>query len=182
MPVAPSTHTSTARDWMSPPRLWLAPQTDILAAINDLVRLKVHAAPVLDPQGRLLGILTEKDCLRVLSTSAYEGQVKGGTVADYMSPVSVLIEPDMDLFRAAEQFLRCNFPTLPVVENGKLLGRIDRQDMLRGIQDLTQHHEDRRREQERLSQVTERPRSIEEMQRTVARESKENLVKRLTRA
>lgn len=162
----------TASELMTTSRLVLKPEVDILDAIDQLVEKQVAAAPVVDEQSRLVGMLTEKDCLRVLSTSAYEDVFKIGTVADYMSAVRVTLEPQMDLFQAAEEFLSCNFPTLPVVEDGRLVGRLSRQDMLRGIQKfLAASSRQRQVLLEKRAKGGERPKSIEAMQQSAAEAS-----------
>ncbi len=160
----------TAAELMTTSRLVLKPELDILDAIDQLVEREVAAAAVVDLDDQLLGMLTEKDCLRVLSTSAYEDVFKSGTVADYMSVVRVVLEPDMDIFQTAEQFLCCNFPTLPVVEDGRLVGRLSRKGMLRGVRDfLVENLKQRQKLLAEQARGGERPRSIEEMQQTAAR-------------
>lgn len=123
------------KDFMSQVFFTLGPQTNIFDAIDLFVAKKASGAPVVDDQGALVGILTEKDCLRVLTASAYNQQ-GGGTVKDFMSPIRMTVSPNMDLFNVAAAFLSSNFPSLPVVDKGKLIGRISRKDMLRGIQEL----------------------------------------------
>ncbi len=159
----------TVRDLMTASRLVLDPDMDVLDAIDLLVERKVAAAAVVDGSGRLLGLLTEKDCLRVLSTSVYEDHFKGGTVADYMSQVRLALEPQMDLFHATELFLSCNFPTLPVLEDGKMAGRLNRQDMLKAVQrfigdEMTQ----RTSRLAAIAAAGTRPSAIADMQRTAA--------------
>lgn len=174
--MAREQHIPTAAELMTPSRLTLTPGMDILDAIDELVDRQVAAAPVVDEEAKLLGMLTEKDCLRVLSTSAYEAVYKEGTVGDYMSPIRTVIEARMDIFETAKQFLSCNFPTLPVVEDGRLLGRLSRKDMLRAIQLFIARNEARRlRQMKEAAKAGERPRSIEDMQQTAARFSRKGL-------
>jgi len=82
-------------------------------AMHDLARSPFPAMPVVDDFGVVVGVLTEKDCLRTVSQWAYEG-VSGGTVGDHMSDLEVRVHPDMDLLNAARAFLECNFSCLPV--------------------------------------------------------------------
>jgi len=168
----------TARDWMIPSPFVLSPEIDLFDALDLLVKYGVAAAPVVDRQHHLLGMLTEKDCLRVLSNVAYDGDLKGGTVEGYMSKVRVICEPQMDLFRAAEMFLATNFPILPVVESGRLIGLISRQNMLRGIQELRRRL-DRRRQalEDTAGRQADRPRSIESLQRAAGSQTRDQLVR-----
>ncbi len=160
----------TASRLMTKPSLVLAPAIDIFDAIDSLIAKGIAAAPVVDGDGHLLGMLTEKDCLRVLSTAAYESQPGTATVATYQSPIPWFCEPGMDFFRVAEIFLQNNFPVLPVVEGGKLVGVINRAAVLRGIQGLHQEMEAAQRlVNQQTSQLKSRPSSIEDMQRLAAK-------------
>ncbi len=173
----------TARDWVAPCPFDLSPDDDLHAALDQMVKHRASAAPVLDGAGRLVGMLTEKDCLRVLSSAAYEGDLQEGTVADFHSAVAMSIEPGMDLFRVAELFLSNNFPVLPVVENGRLIGQVSRQSVLEGIQTLRGALEERQKRFEaEAGHQADRPRSIESMQRIVANaRNRDQLVRQIGR-
>jgi predicted transcriptional regulator len=152
----------TARNAMTDWRLVLHPETDLLQAIRDLVARRAAGAPVVREDGSLAGVLTEKDCLRVLSNRAY-GEFHGGTVREVMSTIKAEVTPEMDIFAVAHVFLGGNFPVLPVTENGKLVGRVSRQDMLREMQRFI-------REQRRAKSEAAAPQrsGIAEMQRLAA--------------
>ncbi len=164
----------TARDCMSPTLFTLHPEIDVYEAIDVLVKRNASGAPVLDDEGHLVGILTEKDCLRVLSHSAW-GTLGGGKVKDYMSEVKMTVEANMDVFAIVDVFLACNFPSLPVLENGKLVGRITRLDVLRGIQRLQEAVEEKKRSEERTLKILQSPSSIDELQTLVGSQRKENV-------
>jgi len=92
----------------------------------------VSRAPVVEKSGRLVGILTERDCLRLVAAGV-EGSLPRGSVATFMTPNPETIPPDMDIYFAAGLFLKRNFRRFPVVEDGKLVGAITRFDILRVI-------------------------------------------------
>ncbi|MEM9555887.1 MAG: CBS domain-containing protein [Acidobacteriota bacterium] len=166
-----------ARDFMVSPPAILSPETYLLEAIDRLVEVNVGAAPVVDADGCLRGMLTEKDCLRILSSLTYDAG-QDGQVADYLSPVARPCEPSMDIFRVAELFLQNNFPVLPVEENGSLCGVISRAALLRGIQTLRTRLE---REHSSFESVAgrqaDRPRDIAARQRAAADATPEQLVR-----
>lgn len=153
---------------ITPVRLVLYPQTGIHEAIEQLLKKEALAAPVVSEQdGSLLGLLTEKDCLRVLSAGGYDEQFLGATVARFMSPTPEVLSPRMNLVQATQAFLRCNFSSLPVVEDGRLIGRLSRRDLVRAVNKYLL-------ELRKLAGVEEnadRPRSIEAMQRSAARQN-----------
>lgn len=166
----------SARDCMTSPVCVLSPDTYLLEAIEQLVQHRVAAAPVTASGGAVLGMLTEKDCLRILSSLTYDhGQ--DGQVGDYMSSVARSCDPTMDLFRVAELFLQNNFPVLPVQEHGRLVGVISRWGMLRVIQDLRSSIERAHTSFESVAgRQADRPRDIESRQRAAASTSTDQLV------
>ena len=110
----------------------LSPDTDIMAAIDFLIANKVTGAPVVDPSGAIVGVLTEKDCLQVLAMGS-DGEPSRGKVASFMSTNVTTIPPDMNIYYAAGLFLHHSFRRLPVVEKGRLIGAITRFDILRAV-------------------------------------------------
>ncbi len=172
----------TAGDWMTSNVLTLQPDQELFEAIDLLLRNSFAAAPVVDSEGNLIGMLTEKDCLRVLSNLTYDEDLLGGLVEDYQSAIRLICEPQMDLFRVAEMFLGTNFPLLPVVDEGRLCGVISRRDMLRGIRAFRGQLRHIKGEREAVAgHQADRPRSIESMQRTVANQTKDQLVRLMKR-
>ncbi len=121
------------RDHMDRRVATLRPETDILDAVGFLLEKGVTGAPVVDKSGRLVGILTEKDCLRLVAAGV-EGNLPRGSVAAFMSPDPETLPPDMNVYFAAGLFLKRSFRRFPVVEDGKLVGAITRFDILRVIQ------------------------------------------------
>lgn len=154
---------------MQPLRARVRTDTDLLDAIGLLLENQMAAIAVIDEQDRLLGVLTEKDCLRAIAAAAYENAEGSGHAGDYMSTVPTPLTPDMDMLRAIEIFLAGNFPLLPVVENGKLVGRVRRADLLIAVRQMLRNEADARRHEAGLSDAKSRPRGIEAMQRSAGR-------------
>ena len=152
-------HVPTVKECMHAPQQVLSPDTPIMDAIEALLKKGCPGAPVIDANRRVVGILTEKDCLRVLSNYAVYS-LHNGTVGDYMSEMRVHLHPDMDIFGAANRFLATNFASLPVIDEGRLAGCVSRSDMLRGILKLEQvaYEDDNafRRHQQMLNHPTDK--------------------------
>ena len=121
------------RDHMDTQVPCLAPETDILDAVNFLLEHRVTGAPVIGSNGRLVGMLSERDCLKLLA-KGIDANVPRGTVADFMTSEITAIPPDTDIYYAAGMFLASTVRRFPVVEDGKLVGAITRFDILRVIQ------------------------------------------------
>ena len=126
------------RDHMDTTVHCVAPGTPILDAVDFLLEHHVTGAPVVDAQGRLVGMLSERDCLKLLAKGVDE-DLRNRTVSEFMISDVVSVPPDMDMYWAAGIFLGSTVRRLPVVEEGKLVGAITRFDILRVIQKAYPH-------------------------------------------
>ena len=116
------------------PRATLTPDSDIYGALARLLKKRLTGAPVVDDEGTLLGMLTERDCLKVLVGGALDG-LPTGKVSDYMTAPAQSIPPTATLFDIAHIFLTRSFRNLPVVdEGGRVIGQVSRRDMLVSIE------------------------------------------------
>ncbi|HCW75728.1 MAG TPA: CBS domain-containing protein [Candidatus Marinimicrobia bacterium] len=126
----------SVRDFMTKKVITFKPDTPIYTAINTLVKNEISGASVVDEKGRLVGIVSEKDCLRILANGVFHNQ-PGGKVEDYMTDVVVSIQADTDIFTVADLFLKNIYRRMPVVEEGRVIGQVSRRDVLRAIQEIT---------------------------------------------
>lgn len=110
----------------------LAPETEILRAAHNLLKHDIASAPVVDNTGALVGILTERDCIRVVLYAGYHSQ-HGGLVADYMSKNVATIDADASVVDAAKLFFGERFHRYPVLENDRLVGQLSRRDVMRAL-------------------------------------------------
>lgn len=142
----------TARDLMATNLLTFTPDQHIHEAIDALLSRGVSGGPVLSG-GRLVGILSEKDCLNLVVQGAAHQQPVGDTVGSFMKSEVVTIRPDADLLTIGGLFLRNPFRRLPVVDyDGRVVGQVSRRDVLRGIrkaQTVTPAFPDHRRYRQR---------------------------------
>lgn len=111
----------------------LTADMDILAATDVLVREHVTGAPVVDDTMAVIGILTEKDCLRLLTLGTDSADEPVGTVGDFMVRDVITVRPDVNIYYAAGLFLAHSFRRLPVVQGNRLVGAITRYDILRAV-------------------------------------------------
>ena len=128
----------SARDVMATSLITLREEDSIFEAIRILLSKRISGAPVVDDQGRMVGMLSELDCLRVLSSDEfYDGQQEeAGTVKHFMTGAGTTIPPDMGLYAIAHYFLTQPIRRLPVIEDGRLIGQVSRRDVLRGIEKM----------------------------------------------
>ena len=122
------------RDYMSRKVVKLRPDMEILRAVHHLIDGRVSGAPVVDENGNVVGMLTERDCMKVVLNAAYH-QEHGGLVREFMATNVEDIGPDMSIVDAAKQFYEKKYLRYPVVENGQLIGVLSRSDVMRAMGD-----------------------------------------------
>ncbi|MBW1883681.1 MAG: CBS domain-containing protein [Deltaproteobacteria bacterium] len=123
----------TGADIMDRSELTLTEELDIGTAMRKMLRAKLTGVPVLDSDGRLCGMLTEKDCLKALVRQAMDG-APGGTVREFMTASVDSITPATQPLDIAHLFLNRPFRKLPVVDSdGRVIGQVSRRDILRAI-------------------------------------------------
>lgn len=124
----------TVRDVMVTPPQRLRRDMDVLQAVAVLLKHRLTGVAVVDDDARLVGWLSEKDCLRLLAEGV-DGHAPDGTIGDYMSRDVATLPPDMDIYYAAGVFLKSHYRRYPVLdETGRLMGIVSRADLLHALQ------------------------------------------------
>ena len=128
-------HLVTARDIMTTKLVTLTPDTPIFDAMGIFLKHRISGAPVVDADGGICGVVSEKDCMRVLAGGSYDHHEAEEllSVAGHMSTHLITINPDDGIYHIVDTFDKHGVRRLPVVENGKLVGQVSRRDVLRGI-------------------------------------------------
>ena len=129
------------KNYMITQLITLTREMDVYFAIGLLLKNRISGAPVIDDGNNLVGILSEKDCLRIFANGSFY-DMPGGPVSKFMTEMVSTVKPNSDLFSVADIFLKHNFRRMPVVEGKKLVGQISRRDVLRAIQDSTSYKVD----------------------------------------
>ncbi|WP_339756586.1 CBS domain-containing protein [uncultured Hoeflea sp.] len=120
------------KTYMSRELITLTPDMEINRAMHLLIDNRISGAPVLDATGNLVGMLSQKDCLKAALHATYYREW-GDTVAGYMSGPPEALDAELDLVEAAEAFLASPFRRFPVMSEGRLVGQISRSDLLRAL-------------------------------------------------
>lgn len=125
-------------DYMTRDVYTLSPDQSIAEAMDMFLEKKISGAPVKSEDGKIAGILSEIDCMKVLVDEAYHNLPAGRiSVSNYMSTNPQSLNDTMDVLDCAQKFLTTNFRRFPVVDvNNKLVGTISRRDILRATRDL----------------------------------------------
>ena len=118
-----------AKDIMKTNVLSVRRNTDIYEAIRIMVAHKVTGLPVVDEDGTLVGIVTEKDVLHVL----YNVEDSPGVIEPFMTQPVVSFDQEDDLDMIADSLRENPFRRVPILSAGRLVGVISRRDVIRHI-------------------------------------------------
>ena len=115
------------RDVMTQPCIRIRPEESVAVAARTLTRYNIGALPVCGGDGRLCGLVTDRDI--VTRCLAADRSPLSTSVRDVMTRQVVAAKPDMDAALAASMMGREQIRRLPVVENGKLCGMVSLGDL-----------------------------------------------------
>jgi CBS domain-containing protein len=99
---------------------------DLEEAIRLMIEHKVGGLPVVDDEGKIWAIITERDVINL-----FRGKISGIKVAEVMSQKVLTIKPSTTLFEAVKSMTTQGFRRLPIVTDKKLTGIVTVMDILR---------------------------------------------------
>ncbi|QDF75517.1 MULTISPECIES: CBS domain-containing protein [Shewanella] len=124
-------------DYMDRQPVLLQADMTLAAAVEKLLTQKKLGASVVDTQGHLVGFLSQQDCLAVMLKSTYHCDLTAN-VSDCMRTDVLSVAKDESIISLAEQMLLPKPKIYPVVDQGRVIGIIDRNAVLRAINNSMQ--------------------------------------------
>lgn len=136
------------RDIMTPNPVTIGQESLLGSAIDVMVERKIRHLPVVDDQGVVVGVITDRDVRSAALTPALAEYVSeaawrrlrglGTTLESYrvkyaMTCTPVTTTPDVAVSQAAALMLEKHVGSLPVLEDGKLVGIITDRDAVRAL-------------------------------------------------
>ena len=103
-------------------------------AISLMVKHRISGLPVLDKQGRPVGVVSEFDLLELI----YDGQTIQAEVRRYMSADLYTVTEEDSWDHVVDVFRSTHVRRLPVLRDGNLVGIVTRHDLVHGIRDARQ--------------------------------------------
>ena len=115
------------RDVMTNPVIRIHPDETVAVAARMLTRNNIGILPVCGGDGRLCGLVTDRD---LVTRCIASGRSAASTaVREVMTASIVAGKPDMDASAAAGLMGRMQVRRLPVLENGRLCGMVSLGDL-----------------------------------------------------
>jgi acetoin utilization protein AcuB len=129
--------------WMRSPVVTIGPRTAVAEAAELMKRQGIRHLPVVEPSGRLVGIVTDRDLRQVIFDPAIQERVEMSaealrtlTAQEIMTWGVITVRPDCDIRQAAAVMHEGKIGALPVVDGGRVVGMLTEHDVLRALQDL----------------------------------------------
>jgi CBS domain-containing protein len=119
----------TADAIMTTDLVTVRPDLSIEKAIELLLNMHISGLPVVDDDGRLVGVITEFALLAV----AYDKRVKNHTVSQHMTREVITVDVNDPISRIADLCIVHRVRRVPVMKDGRLVGLIARRDVLRAL-------------------------------------------------
>ncbi len=127
----------SVRDYMTRDLITFKPDQSVEDVIDLLIKHRISGGPVVDEDGKLVGIISEGDCIKHISESRYFNMpMEDSTVASRMIRDVETIDGNMDIFDAANKFLSVRRRRFHILENGRLVGQISQKDILKATTEL----------------------------------------------
>ncbi len=125
-----------AKDYMAANLITFQPTDDIFSAVHKLIENRISGAPVVDEHGNLLGMLSERDCVKIALDAEYYGE-PGGQVGEFMTRTVETVDAETSVLEVAERFMSSPFRRYPVMQDNRLVGQISIRDVLRALEVLS---------------------------------------------
>ena len=140
--------TTLVRDVMARRPITIDPAASLATAIAVMRDKQIRHLPVVDDAGRLVGIITDRDLRSAVLAPALAEFLPLGLrraldsatqalqelrVKDAMTWSAVTTRPDASVSEAAAVMFECRVGSLPVRENGKLVGIVTERDIFKAL-------------------------------------------------
>jgi len=109
---------------------------DVGDVVATLLENKITGAPVLDKDRNVIGFISEQDCIKEMLNTAFYCDLTANA-GDVMTHEVLTVHPGMPIAELAELLSSAKPRVYPVVDEGRLVGIINRSDVLQELYDAS---------------------------------------------
>ena len=126
-----STKTLLVSDIMSHDLVVFTKEQTIHEVMKKFIKHRISGGPVVDDLGKLVGVISEADCMKEISDSRYFNlPILDKSVAHFMTSKVDTIDANKTIFEAASMFFETTRRRFPVLDKNRLVGQISRKDIV----------------------------------------------------
>jgi CBS domain-containing protein len=118
----------TAKEIMQTPVIAATPRASLRDLAARLVTNEFSGMPVADPDGRVIGVITEADIIRALLDGK---RLENLTASEVMTGPALTVDAKAPLEEVMKCLVEHKIVRVPVTAEGKLVGIIARRDLIR---------------------------------------------------
>ena len=115
-----------ARDIMTRKVCTIRPEASAQEAAQLLDQMRISGLPVVDEDGKIIGIITEADIISKVDR-------EGLRVADIMSHEVIFVSEETSVSEIAMLLTERKIKRVPIVNDGKLVGIVSRADIVHAV-------------------------------------------------
>ena len=121
----------TVSDIMTSQLVLFTKEQSIHDVMRAFIKYRISGGPVVDEKGKLIGVISEADCMKEISDSRYFNMpILDKSVGHFMTENVDTIESTLSVFDAAAKFSKSSRRRYPVLEKGHLVGQVSRKDIV----------------------------------------------------
>lgn len=125
-------HSILVKDYMDRNTCAIPVTSNIKDAVEAMLRGGVIGMPVIDQEKKLVGYISEQDCMKEMLNDTFYC-AESPSITKVMSSEVLSVTPDTSILEIAESMLDRRPKNYPVVNEGKLIGIINRSHVLKAL-------------------------------------------------
>jgi len=103
----------------------------IFDAIKNFNKFRISSAPVTNTDNKVVGYLSESDCIKYLSNCLYYDEARNRSIETFMSKKLAKVDLEWDVFELENFFIKNNLKSASIIDDeNHLLGIVSRRDIL----------------------------------------------------
>ncbi len=125
-------HSIFVTDYMNNNPSAVSIETNVRDAVELMLKHKITGVPVIDTDKKLVGYLSEQDCIEEMLNDAFYCE-EPAAVSKVMQTELLTVTPTTSIVELAQTIIKNRPKNYPVIDDGKLVGLISRSQVLQAL-------------------------------------------------
>lgn len=125
------------KDYMLLDPVKMQADDDVFEAIHKILIYKVSGICVVDEHNKLIGVLSEIDCMKAILSTVYNETPYAGKIAEHMTTDVISVRMTDNIVDVATDMLKHKHRRRPVIDDqGTLIGQVTCRQLLRAVKEF----------------------------------------------